>query len=188
MHLSLEVQFELNNKPAERVARLPRGSMTVRDLGEALKVPPVEIIKELMKRGVMAAINQSSTTKPQRTSPKRWASLSRPRRAATASPLPLSKASRRPQPRTRWALSHAAAGRYCHGPRRPRQDQPPGRHPRDERNGPGGRCDHAAHRRLPGGRERLEGDVHRHARPRSVHCAAGARRERHGHRGARRRR
>jgi translation initiation factor IF-2 len=33
--------------------------MTVRDLGEALNVPPVEIIKELMKRGVMAAINQS---------------------------------------------------------------------------------------------------------------------------------
>jgi translation initiation factor IF-2 len=41
-----------------KVVRLPR-AITVRDLGTLMKVPPVEIIKELMKRDVMAAINQS---------------------------------------------------------------------------------------------------------------------------------
>jgi translation initiation factor IF-2 len=43
---------------SERIVGLPQ-TLTVRELGEALNVPSVEIIKELMKRGVMAAINQS---------------------------------------------------------------------------------------------------------------------------------
>ena len=38
--------------------RLPR-HITVRDLGEALGASSIDVIKELMKRGVMAAINQS---------------------------------------------------------------------------------------------------------------------------------
>ncbi len=41
-----------------RTVALPR-TLTVRDLSEALNVSSVDIIKELMKRGVMAAINQS---------------------------------------------------------------------------------------------------------------------------------
>jgi translation initiation factor IF-2 len=40
------------------VIKLPR-NITVRELSDALHTTPVEIIKELMKRGVMAAINQS---------------------------------------------------------------------------------------------------------------------------------
>lgn len=44
--------------PGARPVTLPR-HLTVRDLSEALGVTPVDIIKELMKRGVMAAINQS---------------------------------------------------------------------------------------------------------------------------------
>src|SRR3989441_5960582 len=40
------------------VVRLPR-TITVRELGELLRSTPVDVIKELMKRGVMAAINQS---------------------------------------------------------------------------------------------------------------------------------
>ena len=40
------------------VIRLPR-QMTVRELSETLRTTPIEIIKELIKRGVMAAINQS---------------------------------------------------------------------------------------------------------------------------------
>src|SRR5256712_1693816 len=39
------------------VVRLPR-TITVRELGELLRSTPVDVIKELMKRGVMAAINQ----------------------------------------------------------------------------------------------------------------------------------
>jgi len=48
-------------EPAEGAANvitLPR-HITVRELGELLKATPVDVIKELMKRGVMAAINQS---------------------------------------------------------------------------------------------------------------------------------
>ncbi len=49
--------------PAQEVAavkavKLPR-HITVRELGELLNIGPIDIIKELMKRGVMAAINQS---------------------------------------------------------------------------------------------------------------------------------
>src|SRR5438552_19175385 len=40
------------------VVRLPR-TITVRELGELLRSTPVDVIKELMKRGVMVAINQS---------------------------------------------------------------------------------------------------------------------------------
>jgi translation initiation factor IF-2 len=43
--------------PAPKV-KLPR-NITVRDLGEALHVSGIDVIKELMKRGVMAAINQT---------------------------------------------------------------------------------------------------------------------------------
>jgi translation initiation factor IF-2 len=40
------------------VVEIPR-VLTVKDLGELLQVPAVEVIKELMKNGVMASINQS---------------------------------------------------------------------------------------------------------------------------------
>src|SRR5437870_11577778 len=40
------------------VVRHPR-TITVRELGERLRSTPVDVIMELMKRGVMAAINQS---------------------------------------------------------------------------------------------------------------------------------
>jgi len=40
------------------VVKLPR-QITVRELSELLRTTPIEIIKELMKRGVMAAMNQS---------------------------------------------------------------------------------------------------------------------------------
>jgi translation initiation factor IF-2 len=44
--------------PTIRKVRLPR-QITVRDLGVALSVSGIEIIKELMKRGVMASVNQT---------------------------------------------------------------------------------------------------------------------------------
>ncbi len=43
---------------ASRVVTLPR-AITVRELGEALGATSIDVIKELMKRGVMAAINQT---------------------------------------------------------------------------------------------------------------------------------
>ena len=41
-----------------RVIQIPR-VLTVKELGEIMNVPPVEVIKELIKNGVMASINQS---------------------------------------------------------------------------------------------------------------------------------
>jgi translation initiation factor IF-2 len=43
---------------APRTVSLPH-ALTVRDLADALQASPVDIIKELMKRGIMAAINQT---------------------------------------------------------------------------------------------------------------------------------
>ncbi|HEU4759812.1 MAG TPA: translation initiation factor IF-2 N-terminal domain-containing protein, partial [Dehalococcoidia bacterium] len=43
---------------SEKTVAIPR-SVTVRDLGELLQASAIDIIKELMKRGIMAAINQS---------------------------------------------------------------------------------------------------------------------------------
>ncbi len=43
---------------SEKTVAIPR-SITVRDLGELLQASAIDIIKELMKRGIMAAINQS---------------------------------------------------------------------------------------------------------------------------------
>src|SRR5487761_673661 len=42
---------------APRLIELPR-ALTVKDLAEAIKTSPVDIIKELMKNGVMASMNQ----------------------------------------------------------------------------------------------------------------------------------
>jgi translation initiation factor IF-2 len=47
-----------NGSGRENVVKLPP-TITVRELGELLRSTPVDVIKELMKRGVMAAINQS---------------------------------------------------------------------------------------------------------------------------------
>src|SRR5437773_8757234 len=49
---------DTNGSDGANVVKLPR-TITVRELGEVLKSTPVDVIKELMKRGVMAAINQS---------------------------------------------------------------------------------------------------------------------------------
>jgi translation initiation factor IF-2 len=47
-----------NAAARDNIVKLPR-TITVRELGELLNSTPVDVIKELMKRGVMAAINQS---------------------------------------------------------------------------------------------------------------------------------
>src|SRR5205809_2081557 len=49
---------DTNGSDGANVVKLPR-TITVRELGELLRSTPVDVIKELMKRGVMVAINQS---------------------------------------------------------------------------------------------------------------------------------
>ena len=52
-----------DDKKAAPVAEKPKVSLSstimVRDLGEALNISHVDIIKELMKRGVMASVNET---------------------------------------------------------------------------------------------------------------------------------
>ena len=81
----------------------------------------------------------------------------------------------------------AASGGDDHGPRRPRQDDAPGRDSRGVGRRDRGRWDHPAHRGLPGAARRPQDHLPGHARPRSVHGDARPRREGDGHRRARRR-
>ena len=85
------------------------------------------------------------------------------------------------------ALGASPAGRDRHGPRRPRQDHAPGRHPRDRR----GRGEFGGITQHIGAYQAHLGDrddhVHRHPGPRGVHRDAGPRREDHRHRRAGRR-
>ena len=84
-------------------------------------------------------------------------------------------------------LVAACPDRDRHGPRRPRQDEPPRRDPHDQRRGRRAGRHHPAHRRVRGHHEgrqarRLPG----HPGPRGVHLDARPRRQGHRHRGDRR--
>ena len=72
--------------------------------------------------------------------------------------------------------SSAGADRHDHGPRRSRQDQPPGRHPEHRGRLRRVRWHHPAHRRLRGGPRRPTDRVPRHALAtrRSPPCGPGA--------------
>ena len=171
-------------------------SITVKELAELLGVNPADIIRELIKSGIFASINQplDRDTATLVTSELGYevaearATGDRPRRTA-----------RRPTPQaTKEVLFEeddasrscaATADRDRHGPRRPRQDQPARRDPHDRRSRPASAAaspsTSAPARSSKDGRRIVFLDtpgprgVHRHARPRR----AGDR-----HRGARRRR
>jgi translation initiation factor IF-2 len=53
----VEARTKTPEAPPARVIELPR-ALTVKELSDRLKLTPVDIIKELMKNGVMATINQ----------------------------------------------------------------------------------------------------------------------------------
>ncbi|MDZ4278249.1 MAG: translation initiation factor IF-2, partial [Dehalococcoidia bacterium] len=55
---AVEAQQASTNGDGARAVQIPR-VLTVKELGDLLAVPPVEVIKELMKNGVMASINQN---------------------------------------------------------------------------------------------------------------------------------
>ena len=108
--------------------------------------PDPEIIKALMGYGEMATITQTLTDEAIEVLADEFARKVEIIHAADEEAEP------RPRPSTTRRTSAAAAGRHRHGPRRPRQDLPARRDPRDRGRRRRGRRHHAAHRRLPGRR------------------------------------
>ena len=125
-----------------QVVKLPR-TITVRELGELLRSTPVDVIKELMKRGVMVAINQSVEYDMAASVAQELGFEPQPEEAGASGG-------------TAVAVAEEEAGdedeklQARDGARRPRKDEPPRRDPRNERHCAGGRRHHSAHRRLPG--------------------------------------
>ena len=153
--------------------------VTVKELGEKMEdVKSRDIIKALISRGIMATVNQTLDPALAIEICKEFgyeASIQSFEEEVEQEQATDSK----PED-----LVPARARGHRHGPRRPRQDVAPRRHPRDHRGrGRGGRH-HPAHRRLPRGRGHAEGRLPRHPRPRGVHPHARPRGQGHRRRGA----
>ncbi len=155
-------------------------TITVGELANRMAVKANEVIKVMMKMGVMATINQPIDQDTAQLVVEEFGHTAVRLKADTL------EEQLQVEDSDAEALA-AAAGRDHHGPRRPRQDLAPRLHPaREGRCRRGGRH-HPAHRRLPGGDAEGPDHVHRHARPRRVHRDARPRRARHRHRRAGRR-
>ena len=153
----------------------------VKDISQLLGVTTSDIIKALMGYGEMVTITQTLSDEAIEVLATDFAREVEITHAADEEAELEKEAVDDPKD-----LEAAAVRHHRHGPRRPRQDQPARRHPRDRGGGRRGRRHHAAHRRLPGQAQRPAHHLHRHARPRGVHGHAGARRQGHRHRRHRR--
>ena len=169
--------------PRERGAIELPGTITVKELAELLGVNPADIIRELIKSGIFATINQlvdrdtaslvagelgyevaeTEAAGDRRRRRDRWAG----RRGDQGSPVRGGRSVAPPA---------ARADRDRHGPRRPRQDQPARRDPDDRGRRRRARRDHPAHRRERGHPRRQARRLPRHARAtrRSRRCAPAA--------------
>ena len=134
--------------PAPTGPATVRSGVTVKDLAAALGISTAQIQKIMMGLGELVGITQTLTNEAVEMI---GAELEREITITSAA----DEVSAEEIVRRRARGSHPARpGRHDHGPRRPRQDEPARRDPRDERRLRRGRRHHAAHRRLPGGRRR----------------------------------
>ena len=124
-------------EPLERGAIELPGTITVKELAELLAVSPADIIRELIKSGIFATINSSSTATPRRwwRKPARVAepdatSATADGEDGTAGPEATKEVLFEEEDD---ATSSPAPDRDRHGPRRPRRDEPPRRHPVHDR-------------------------------------------------------
>ncbi len=184
MNVDPQHGFEKPTAPVVRDVEIG-DTITVSELASRMAIKANEVIKALMKMGMMVTINQVLD--------QDTATLVVEEMGHTAKPLKETAIEDRADPirrggRQRIGSSDARSGRHHHGPCRSRQDFAARLHPHDARRRRRGRGYHAAHRRLQ--RRDAEGPNHvpRHPGPRGFHRHARARRKSHGHRRARRRR
>ena len=173
--------------PRERGAIELPSTITVKELADLLDVNPADVIRELIKSGIFASINQlidrdtaslvagelgyevaEPTPPARRTAPTANRGQAR-RPSGEGSPV-RGRRSGRP--------AAARADRDRHGPRRPRQDEPARRDPDDRGRGRRAGRHHPAHRRERGHQGRQARRLPRHPGPRGVHRDARPRRAR----------
>ena len=177
--------------PRERGAIELPGTITVKELAELLGVNPADIIRELIKSGIFATINQlvdrdtaslvagelgyevAEATPGGRRGRARRGSERPGRRGDQGGPVRGGRSVAPPA---------ARPDRDRHGSRRPRQDEPARRHPDDGGRGRRARRDHPAHRRERGHPRRQARRVPGHAGSRGVHRHACPRRPGDRHR------
>ena len=181
--------------PSSRGAVEIPNSIMVKELAELIGVNPADIIRELIKSGIFANINQV---------------IDRDTASLVTSELGYEVAeARAPEPGVESNGDDAGAGgdqggplrggrsvqprlarpdRHRDGPRRPRQDQPARRDPLDDRGGRRAWRHHPAHRRERDRAKRPPDRLPGHARSRGVHRHARPRREGDRHRRPGRRR
>ncbi len=160
--------------PVKRDVQIPE-TITVGELANRMAIKANEVIKTMMKMGVMATINQpidqdTATLVVEEFGHTRDRAEGRPDRAAAARDV------------GRHRSAAASAGRDHHGSRRPRQDVAARLHPHHQGGGGRGGWHHPAHRRLPGADAEGPDHLHRHPGTRGVHRDARPRRQRHRHR------
>jgi len=170
--------FEKPTGPVVREVSIPE-SITVSDLAQRMSVKATEVIKALMKMGVMATINQildqdTAILVVEEMGHTAVRQVENVLEAEIEATLNLaSQAEQTPRAPVVTIMS-----------RRSRQNLAAGLHSQESgRGGRGGRH-HAAHRRLSGQDRAGRGYLPGYARPRRVHRHARAWRPGHGHRGA----
>ena len=170
-------------------------TITVKELAELLGVNPADVIRELIKSGIFATINQLIDRD---TAALVAGELGYEVAEAVAVTAGVTDKDAERGPGTEAAkevlfeedeaslLQTAGPDRDRHGSRRPRQDEPARRDPDDRGRGRRAGRHHPAHRRQRGHDEgRPTHRLPRHPGPRGVHGDAGAWRTGHRHRGRR---
>ena len=156
----------------QRQARVDRDPdvLTVQELATSMIVPAADVINELIRIGTMATINQN-IPRDSRSPSRKQIRLQRDRQRSR-------RRSRRRARRGQARDAHAAsAGRHRARPRRPRQDVAARQDPAARTSPPAKRAgSRSRSARTPSSRT-TQDHLHRHARSRSVHRDARARRQ-----------